>query len=63
MNTQIATAAEEQFSVSEEINRNIISVSDLGSQTAAGANETTASSEELARLAVGLQSLISQFKV
>lgn len=63
MNTQIATAAEEQFSVAEEINRNITSVSDLGHRTANGATETTASSEELARLAAGLQSLISQFKV
>ena len=63
MNTQIATAAEEQSSVAEEINRNITSVSDLGSQTAAGANETTSSSEELARLATNLQNLIAQFKV
>lgn len=63
MNTQIATAAEEQSSVAEEINRNITSVSDLGNQTAAGANETTSSSEELARLAANLQNLIGQFKV
>jgi methyl-accepting chemotaxis protein len=63
MNTQIATAAEEQSSVAEEINRNIISVSDLGNQTAAGANQTSISSEELSRLATDLQSLVSQFKV
>lgn len=63
MNTQIATASEEQASVAEEINKNITSVNDLGHRTANGANETTASSEELARLAAGLQSLISQFKV
>lgn len=63
MNTQIATAAEEQSSVAEEINRNITSVSNLGTQNAAGAHETTATSEELARLATGLQELIAQFKV
>ena len=63
MNTQIATASEEQASVAEEINKNITSVNDLGHRTEKGANETTASSEELARLAAGLQSLISQFKV
>lgn len=63
MNTQIATAAEEQSSVAEEINRNIVSVNSLGSQNAASTNETTSTSEELARLAVGLQELISQFKV
>ena len=63
MNTQIATAAEEQSSVAEEINRNITSVSDLGTQTAAGANETTATSEDLAQQATNLQNLIAQFKV
>lgn len=63
MNTQIATAAEEQYSVAEEINRNITSVNDLGHRITSGANETTGASEELARLAAGLQSLISQFKV
>lgn len=63
MNTQIATASEEQASVAEEINKNITSVNDLGHRTANGANETTSSSEELARLAASLQSLISQFKV
>ena len=63
MNTQIATAAEEQSSVAEEINRNITSVNNLGTQNAASAHETTATSEELARLAVGLQELIAQFKV
>ena len=63
MSTQIATAAEEQSTVADEINRNITSINDLGAQTAAGANETTASSEELARLATDLQALIAQFKV
>ena len=63
MKTQIATAAEEQSSVAEEINRNIISVNNLGTQNAAGAHESRATSEELARLASGLQELIAQFKV
>ncbi len=63
MNTQIATAAEEQSSVAEEINRNIVSVNNFGTQNSAAAHESTATSEELARLATGLQELIAQFKV
>ena len=63
MNTQIATAAEEQSSVADEINRNITSINDLGKETAAGANETSSSCEELAQLAVSLQNLIDRFKV
>lgn len=63
MNTQIATAAEEQSSVADEINRNITSINDLGKETAAGANETSSSCEELARLAASLQNLIDRFKV
>lgn len=63
MSTQIATAAEEQFSVAEEMNRNITSVNDLGHRITTGANETTGASEELAQLTAGLQSLIYKFKV
>lgn len=63
MNTQIASAAEEQSAVTEEMNRNIININQLSEQTATGATQTTAASEELARLATNLQGLISQFKI
>lgn len=63
MNTQIATAAEEQSSVSEEINRNIVNIQSISEQTATGAEETSASSVELARLGEQLQVLVGQFKV
>ncbi len=63
MNTQIATAAEEQSSVSEEINRNVINIQQISEQTAAGAEQTSTSSAELARLGEQLQSLVGQFKV
>jgi len=63
MNTQIATAAEEQSSVAEEINRNVTNVSQLGEQNAAASNQTTASSEELARMAQHLQELICRFRL
>ena len=62
MNIQIATAAEEQSSVSEEINQNIVNISHVVSQTADGAQQTQTSSHELANLAGELQSLVGQFK-
>ncbi len=63
MNTQIASAAEEQSSVAEEIDRNVTNISQLGNQTADGAKQTAVSSHEMAQLAVQLQSLVGQFKV
>ncbi|MFZ5593945.1 MAG: methyl-accepting chemotaxis protein [Pseudomonadota bacterium] len=62
MNTQIASAAEEQSAVAEEINRNILIISQVGDQSATGAQQTAAASEELARLAIQLRSLVTQFK-
>jgi len=63
MNVQIASAAEEQSCVAEEINNNITAVSSISEQNAAAANETTASSEELSRMAAHLQALVSRFTV
>jgi len=63
MNALIATAAEEQTAVAEEINRNVTSISASTQQTAGGAQQTATASEELARLAAQLQELVGQFKV
>lgn len=63
MNTQIATAAEEQSAVAEEINRNITSISSIADNTSAGATQTAQSSVELVRLATELRRLVSQFKL
>ncbi len=62
-NLVIASAAEEQAKVAREIDRNIVTISDLAAQTAAGANQTSASAHELSRLAVDLNNLVSRFKV
>lgn len=62
MNTQIATAAEEQSAVAEEINRNINTISSLGQQVFKSAEMSSASSNELANLSAGLQHLVGKFK-
>ena len=62
MNTMIASAAEEQSAVTEEINKNIVSIRYAAEQTTEGAGQTTTSSEELSQLAAELQQLVAQFK-
>lgn len=62
-NTIIASAAEEQAKVAREIDRNIINVSDLSQQTAAGASQASAAAHDLSRLATGLNGLVMQFKL
>jgi methyl-accepting chemotaxis protein len=63
MNTQIATAAEEQSAVAEEVNRNITNISHIADKTSEGAKHTAQISEELVRLAAELQRQVSRFKL
>ncbi|MEH6625246.1 MAG: methyl-accepting chemotaxis protein [Motiliproteus sp.] len=63
LNMQVASAAEQQSSTAEEMNRNVNNISQVAEQTAASTEQSAASSNELAQLAVKLQTLISQFKV
>ena len=60
-NLLIASASEEQAAVAREVDRNIINISDLSTQSAAGANQTSASAQELARLAAELNTLVARF--
>ncbi len=62
-NMQIASAAEEQSSVAEDINRNVVEINDVTIQVSAGAEQTAATSHELARLAEQQQVLVARFKV
>ncbi|MCD7041078.1 methyl-accepting chemotaxis protein [Pseudomonas sp. MAFF 311095] len=62
-NIQIASAAEEQSAVSEDINRNVNEINDLVIQVSAGAEQTAVTSQELARLAEYQQRLVNRFKV
>ncbi|WP_460137517.1 methyl-accepting chemotaxis protein [Pseudomonas sp. S1_E04] len=63
MNHQIATAAQQQSAVTEEINRSVIRVRDISDQTANACEETATSSNELARLGHALERLVERFKV
>nr|WP_231422984.1 methyl-accepting chemotaxis protein [Pseudomonas sp. Leaf59] len=62
-NMQVASAAEEQSLVAEEIHRNVNDINSLVIQVSAGAEQTAATSRELARLAEHQQGLVRQFKV
>jgi methyl-accepting chemotaxis protein len=63
MSMQVASAAEQQGLVSEEINRNVTQVSDLAYENLSGSEQISAASGELSRLAEDLQSMVKQFKV
>jgi methyl-accepting chemotaxis protein len=63
MNIQIASVAEEQGSVAEEINRNIINISHVAEQTSSGATQTAQASADLSNLSVHLKDLVAQFRV
>ena len=63
MNTQIASASEEQSAVADEIDRNINNISQIATENATASEQTMAASEELAKLADELQTLASRFRV
>ncbi|MNJ20850.1 Methyl-accepting chemotaxis protein McpS [compost metagenome] len=62
-NLVIASAAEQQAHVAREVDANLANIRDLASQTAAGATQTSAASQELSRLAVSLNGLVLRFTV
>ncbi len=62
MNASISVAADEQSKVADEINRNIVTISDISHQTARGSNEIAQHSEELTRLAQTLKGLVGGFR-
>lgn len=63
MNHQVASAAEEQNAVAEEINRNINNINDIGMQAGEGMASLARGSGELSALSAELQSAVSGFKV
>ncbi len=63
INTQIATAAEEQSVVAEDINKNIVLVDDLAQRSEDSSNNIASANEQLNQLAENLSNQVSQFKV
>ena len=57
------TAATEQASTTDEVNRNITEIARISNDFASGAKKSANSSESLSQLAVELDSLVSRFKV
>ncbi|KWU49092.1 chemotaxis protein [Pseudomonas palleroniana] len=60
-NLVIASAAEQQALVARDVDRSLVNIRDLSTQTAAGATQTSAASHELSRLAVDLNGLVTRF--
>ena len=61
MSMQIATASEEQSSVTDEINRNISNINGVAEITATASQETTNLTRELVQEAAALRTLVIQF--
>jgi methyl-accepting chemotaxis protein len=63
LNTHIATAAEEQSSVAESINRSIIAISDITQHSSQAAGELSHSVNELSKLANAMRDQVGTFKL
>lgn len=61
MNTQIASAAEEQSSVAEEINQSIVNIVRVAQESSGGAEEITSMGRELTDLSQALSAAINNF--
>jgi methyl-accepting chemotaxis protein len=61
--SQIATAAEEQRTVTEEMSRNIDHINNMATQNATGSQQTSAAGTELSHMASSLKQLVGEFRV
>jgi methyl-accepting chemotaxis protein len=60
---QVAAASEEQSSTAEEISKSIEAITTVSQESAGGIQQIAIASEDLNRLTVNLQNLITKFKV
>jgi methyl-accepting chemotaxis protein len=63
MAIQIATAVEEQSSVTAEIDRNLVEINQLAMTTSDGATYTAQASQRLSQLSSGLRDTLRRFTV
>lgn len=63
MNAQIASAAQQQGFVSEDISKSAERIRELTDQAASSAEQTSSSSTELAKMGEDLRGLVSSFRV
>lgn len=63
MNTQIASAAEEQSAVAQEIDKNIVQISSLAEHGAEQTTHVSDASEKLSELSSSMAQLVQRFKV
>ena len=63
MNHQIAVAAEEQSAVAEEINRNMVSISQLTNTTSEETKRVAHASNTLDHLSEQLSSIVMKFRI
>lgn len=63
MNTQVATAAEEQSQVSAQVSATIVHINEISETTVEEAGNLATASEQLAEQAEQLRSIVNEFKV
>ncbi len=63
LNAQIASAAEEQSAVAEEVNQNLVNINSLAEITANGANDTSEANTIIAKRVIDLHSNLNIFIV
>jgi len=61
--TQVAAASEEQSTTAEQISKSIESINQVTGESSAGIQQIARASEDLSRLTVNLQELISRFQI
>ena len=62
MNAQIASAAEEQSAVADEVNRNVINIRGVSDQTSSETRKVAEIGESIEQAAESLQGILAQFK-
>jgi methyl-accepting chemotaxis protein len=63
MNTQIATASEQHTTVTHEIDRSVVRISEVSETAAEHSNKTADKSQELSSLGDKLKATVTQFKI